>query len=142
MVGSQTKKDELGQRQGSLGRKLTAEPWYWSVRKPKKTNLDNARDLSGVSSQQNSGIGRFAGRKCRCHFQGPRQAALLSLGPGPSRDGGSMSSEASSFGFSLSKAVKRTLPVIHACMEPGRATHLGRQRGLITLVLACAQEPI
>ena len=44
------KKDELGQRQGSLGRKLAAGPWYWSVRKSKKTNL-NARDPSDLNTR-------------------------------------------------------------------------------------------
>ena len=67
------KKDELEQRQRSLGRKLTAELRYWSVaitvptasKAGGKQNLDNARDLSGVSSQQDPGIGRFANQKRR-----------------------------------------------------------------------------
>ena len=75
-------------------------------------NLNDARDPSGVSSQRNPGLGRFDGRKCRCLFQRPRQAALLALGPGPSRDGGSMSGTAR-----LSALVylrqRRGQPVIH-----------------------------
>ena len=35
----------------------------------KKTNLDDARDLSGVSSQQDPGIGRFANQKRRTFEQ-------------------------------------------------------------------------
>jgi hypothetical protein len=59
------KKDELGQRQGSLGRKLTAEPWYWSVRKPKKDELERCQGSLGRKLAAGPWLGQFANPRLR-----------------------------------------------------------------------------
>ena len=122
--GLTAKGKELGRCQGSLGQKLTAEPWLDRFTGP------------GVL------VPTPTGRKCRCLFQRPRQAALLALErPGPSRDGGSMSRTAR-----LSALVylrqRRGQPVIHTRMELGRSDTSRSTARSNPLVLVCAQEPI